>query len=167
MDIHKVTLTPEGDGWIMDYNGHHGGSPSTYPVISLGADTGVQQINFTIDPHADKGIVFSTDPQNPPMWVHAGQGKPHKGATQPQVLAWYVVDQGRELQVIDANNNYPASPTLHLQYQLNFDKHGPLDPIIDNGGTTHPPACPECPPLPRYSAVLNEAALPLSLCYVG
>src|SRR5215212_8996568 len=157
MDIHTVNLTPEGDSWNMTYNGQHGNGPSSYPRIVLGTDTGVQQINFQIDPHADKQIVFSTDQSNPPIWVHSGAGKPGKGATQPQILAWTVVNKGRELQVIDANNN-PSLPKLQLQYQLNFDNHGALDPIIDNGGTTHPPACPTCPPLPHPNKAMSTKA---------
>ncbi|MFP5329892.1 MAG: hypothetical protein ACLGHC_07130, partial [Alphaproteobacteria bacterium] len=52
----------------------------------------------------------------------------------PQIAAVHVTSDGKELLVVNKNDNPMSQGKLELHYQLNFDGYDPLDPIIENGG---------------------------------
>lgn len=131
----SVKLTPLGDATSTDWKVTHGWSsgskPSDYPQVKLSKDSGAHVITFDIK--GDNTVTFSSDP----LWVQAGSKpnqKPPAGADNGQIGAWKVLNNGKQLVVVDWND---ASGQLY--YHLNVDNHGALDPIIDNGGGVKPP----------------------------
>ena len=127
-NVQEVQLTPlnggPGHNWNVGHDGKNGSDPSTYPIVSLPEKSGPYIVHFTIQ--GPGSIKFaSTDP----VWVQAGS-KPTTSVLDAQVAGVVQSADGRELFVLDKNSGNNAQ----LYYRLNFNGHGFLDPIIDNGG---------------------------------
>lgn len=155
----EVKLVPiqKGQGpspWRVTHDGKTGDHPGNYPAVKLDTDSGQQFIKFQLSGN-HQGITFKEDY---PIWVKAG-GKPAPQETHPQIPYWTTAAQGKELIILDLNDN-PPTPPLKLHYVLNFNGHEPLDPIIDNGGTTRPPPPPPPPPPPTDGPVTSSAPPP-------
>jgi hypothetical protein len=144
-----VKLTPTPDGWA--------------PVdkIKVDKDSGPHLISFEL-PQNQTTISFD---RSDPIWVQAGS-KPTKKTEHDQIPAWVVTEDGKELVLLDLNDNDSSQGTLELHYQLNFaSPTKPLDPIIENGGGpkltsgTETGARPGCSPIEWDSTTLVVAAL--------
>jgi hypothetical protein len=131
MNIQDVVLDPlaggPGKNWKVTHGGQSGSSPGSYPHVSLTPDSGPWLIHFKINDPGNS-VTFAADP----IWVQQGS-KPGSHAMDPQITAVIASADGKELFVLDKNDN-PSSQTLY--YSMQFNKHGQLDPIIDNGGHT-------------------------------
>lgn len=127
-NVQEVQLTPlnggPGHNWTVGHNGKSGSDPSTYPIVSLPAKGGPYIVHFTIQ--GPGSIKFAS---TNPVWVQAGS-KPSVSGLDAQIAAVVPSADGRELFVLDKN----SGNNVQLYYKLNFDGHGSLDPIIDNGG---------------------------------
>ena len=130
-NVQDVTLDPitgpPGHDWKMNHKGQSGSDPGSYPHISLAPDSGPWLIHFTIN-NPGSSIKFAADP----IWVQPNS-KPTGPIIDSQIVAKAVSSDGKELFVLDKNDNPNAQA---LYYRLQFTGHGKLDPIIDNGG--HP-----------------------------
>ena len=135
MQLKNVKITPVPGGWQI------GGKPAKDHVINLPVNSGSHLISFQIT-GGGSDIKFD---ETQPIWISAGS-KPSKWAKDAQI-EWRIAKQGRELSVIDWNDNHNPDGTqpLVLHYRLRFDGHDDLDPIINNGGTTTPPVSPPPP----------------------
>lgn len=131
MNVQEVTLDPlaggPGHNWKVSHGGQSGSDPSTYPAITLTPGSGPWLIHFTIQNHGSN-ITFDSDP----IWVQPAS-KPASHTIDPQITAVVPSSDGKELFVLDKNDN-PTQQTLY--YSLQFTGHGQVDPIITNGG--HP-----------------------------
>jgi hypothetical protein len=158
----QVTPLPNGQ-WNVKYDNQSGNHPGNYPKVGLAKDSGPQLITFEIV--GNPQVTFTNDP----IWVKAGS-KPQPGDSNPQIV--WRSGGANKLYVVDWNDN-PAtatSPPLALHYQLNVNNHAPLDPIIDNGGTTRPPAPqppPPPPPPPHPKASVQKDASGSALGQIG
>lgn len=127
----EVTLTPLGNStstdWQVDHAGKGSTNPNAYPTVSLDPDTGSWLIHFKLA--GNPAVKFSADP----IAIHAG-GKPVAPGVDSQITAVARSADGRDLFILDKNTK-PGQ----LQYKVMVDGHGPLDPIIENGGGTTPP----------------------------
>ena len=128
-NVQEVTLDPlnggPGNNWTVNHGGHSGSSPSTYPHVSLPLNTGPWIIHFKID-NPGNNITFAADP----VWVQQGS-KPTSKTLDSQIIGVVASTDGKDLFVLDKNDN-PNAQTLY--YSLQFNGHGKLDPILDNGG---------------------------------
>jgi hypothetical protein len=126
-NVQEVVLNPlaggPGHDWKVDHNGKSGSDPATYPVVSLPAKSGPYLVHFTIQ--GSNNIKFATAP----IAVQAGS-KPTGPGVDPQIAAYLPSKDGKELFVLDKNDGNG----VQLFYQLSFNGHASLDPIIDNGG---------------------------------
>ena len=124
---------PETSSWKVAHDGKSGKKSTDYPKVKLKQDTGAHVITFDIE--GSNTITFSNDP----IWVVSGTTKPSQkplpGADNGQIGGWKVMNNGKQLVVIDWNDA-PGD----LAYQLNFNGHPSLDPVIQNGGGVKPPA---------------------------
>lgn len=131
MNLQEVTLDPltggPGHNWKVTHGGQSGSDPSTYPTITLTPGSGPWLIHFTIQ-NPGNNITFGKDP----IWVQP-TSKPTNHTIDPQINAVVASSNGKELFVLDKNDN-PTPQTLY--YSLQFTGHGQVDPIITNGG--HP-----------------------------
>ena len=122
-----VTLMPlaggPGHDWEVSHNGKTGSDPSTYPQVQLPAKSGPYLIHFTIG--GGNSIKFAADP----IWVQQGS-KPTAPSLDGQITAVVASTDGKDLFILDKNDG----KNVQLYYKLNFTGHGPVDPIIDNGG---------------------------------
>jgi hypothetical protein len=123
---------PTSTNWRVTHGFSGSSDPKDYPHVKLSKDSGAQVITFNIQ--GTNGTTFN---KADPLWVQAGSKpsqKPPVGADMGQIGAWKVMNDGKQLVVLDWND---AAGTLY--YQLNVDGgHGPLEPIIDNGGGVKP-----------------------------
>jgi hypothetical protein len=166
--VHKVLLTPVGtDGWELSYNNGHSRDPSHYPQVDVDMGAGPQLISFEIQ-GSDPAIQFDSTPIGVERGLHH---KPSKGKTDAQLSAFVVANGGKQLVVLDKNDN---NGPLSLSYQLFFSGHGPLDPIINNGGRPPMPAGPPPPPghpgataVPSAGSTSQIAGYDLSAIVIG
>jgi hypothetical protein len=135
-NVQKVTLVPKPNGgWTVTHHGqsgdHPGSGAGSYPMVKAAKDSGANLVDFQLSGN-HHGITFA---QVNPFSVQAGQ-KPGigSGATDAQVPVWAATPDGKELFVVDLNNNDSSLPPLQLHYALAFDGHDGLDPVIENGG---------------------------------
>jgi hypothetical protein len=84
---------------------------------------------ITYDIVGTNNVTFAAQP----IGVSRTVAKPPAGATDPQMPSYTVLNNGKQLVVVDWN-----SDQVDLNYQLYFNNHGPLDPIIQNGGGVKP-----------------------------
>lgn len=128
----EVTLTPLGNSnstnWNVDHGGKGSSDPGSYPVVSLSADSGAWLVHFQLK--GNPQVKFSADP----IAIHPG-GKPVPPGVDSQITAVAVSSDGRDLFILDKNTS-----SGDLNYRINVDNHGALDPIIKNGGGTTPPS---------------------------
>jgi hypothetical protein len=124
-----VTVTPlaggPGHNWEVAHNGHQGNDPATYPHVQIPAKAGAYMVHFTIN--GNNNIKFAAAD---PIWVQAGS-KPTAPTLDSQITAVVTTTNGKDLFILDQNTGKPTE----LYYRLNFTGHGPLDPIMDNGGS--------------------------------
>lgn len=165
MNKKDVELTPQPAGpgkvkWKVKHGGNSGEDDASYPHVTLPANSGPHLIVFDI-PKANPNITFD---KNDPIWVKEN-GKPLSKIDHPQIAATFVSNDGKQLVVLDRNDNDAAQPPLALYYQLNFNGTADkLDPIIDNGGTIHPPPPPPTTsPLGTVGGGLDIACLLIGL----
>lgn len=138
----SVKLTPTPDGWA--------------PVdkIKVDKDSGPHLISFEL-PQNQTTISFD---RSDPIWVQAGS-KPTKKTEHDQIPAWVVTEDGKELILLDLNDNDSSQGTLELHYQLNFaSPTKPLDPIIENGGGPKLVTYSEAQTGPGYNRIEWDAA---------
>lgn len=130
-NVQEVTLDPlnggPGNNWTVHHGGQSGSTPSTYPEVSLVKDSGPWIIHFKINSPGNN-ITFSSDP----IWVQPGS-KPTSHTIDPQINAVKASADGKELFILDKNDNPNGQ---QLFYSLQFNGHGSVDPILDNGGHT-------------------------------
>jgi hypothetical protein len=142
-NLQEVTVEPltggNGNRWNVGHKGHSSSNPNDYPHVNLPTDSGPYLIHFIINQPGYSVTFDSGDP----VWVQPGS-KPKTHTVDGQIAAVVTSSDGKELFVLDKNDNYPSPQTLY--YQLNTKGHGNVDPIIDNGGTTRPPPPPPPPP---------------------
>ena len=88
-------------------------------------------ITFNIVAPPSSNIVFDDSTATAAMGVTRSAGtKPPPGATDPQIPAYTILNNGKQLVVA----NWNSDPTT-LYYSLYFKNFNhPLDPIMDNGG---------------------------------
>jgi len=146
-NLQEVTVQPltggSGNKWNVGHKGHSSSDPKDYPHVNLPLDSGPFLIHFVIT-NPGNSVTFDTAD---PIWIQPGS-KPNSHIVDPQIVAVVPSADGKELFVLDKNDNYPPpSPPQALYYKLNTKGHGPVDPIIDNGGTTRPPPPPPPPGL--------------------
>lgn len=158
MNIQEVTLDPltggPGNNWKVTHGTHSGSTPSTYPHVSLPLNSGPWIIHFKIvDP--GNSITFGADP----IWIQQNS-KPSSHTIDPQINAVIASGDGKELFVLDKNDN-PTGQTLY--YSLQFKKHGNLDPILDNGGHSFTGVLPGTTTMATNSVTLNYAVFGLVL----
>ena len=131
-NVQEVALDPlaggPGHDWKINHGGQSGSDPAHFPHISLDPGSGPWLIHFTIN-NPGNSIKFAGQD---PIWVQANT-KPAASTLDPQIVAVLPSADGKELFVLDKNDN-PNAQTLY--YSLQFTGHGKVDPIIDNGG--HP-----------------------------
>lgn len=117
-----VKLNPVNGNWQV-----------SNPRVKLPQDSGAHVITFDIIGNSS-GITFAQDP----LWVQMGSKpvqKPAPGSDNGQIGAWKVLNNGKQLVVVDWND-IPGD----LHYALNFNGYRQLDPVIENGGGIKPPA---------------------------
>ncbi len=154
-NLQEVTIQPlaggSGNKWNVGHKGHSSSDPKDYPHVNLPTDGGPYLIHFVIS-NPGNSVRFV---QNDPVWVQPNS-KPGTHVIDPQIAAVVVSSDGKELFVLDKNDNYPSPQSLY--YQLNTTGHGSVDPIIDNGGTTRPPPPPPPPPPQQGTGELQAGA---------
>ncbi len=127
----EVRLTPLGNStstdWQVDYGKKGSSDPANYPVVQLPANTGPYLIHFKLV--GNPAVKFAGDP----IAIQPG-AKPVAPGVDGQITAVVASSDGRDLFILDKNTQ-----DVDLQYKIMVDNHGPLDPIIDNGGGTTPP----------------------------
>lgn len=101
------------------------------PPVQLPPKTGDWLIVFQLKGDHAKNVAFDV---SDPIWVRANAKPDQANKTHEQISALHVTGDGKELIVLDRNDNPETTPPLQLHYRLNFQGHGPLDPIIENGG---------------------------------
>lgn len=123
-NVKTVTLAPAQDG-VTWHN---------VPPVKLPPNTGEYWVKFQIT--GSNTVTFN---ENEPIWVRSGT-KPdvvNKSEVQLPAACMKVSADGKELTVLDLNNNNTAQP-VQLHYRLNFKNYKELDPIIENGGGAKP-----------------------------
>lgn len=101
------------------------------PPVQLPPKSGEWLISFQLKGNAAQNVTFDSAA---PMWVRADAKPDEANKKHPQIAAMHVTSDGKELIVLDRNNNPEDAGPLELHYRLNFDGYADLDPIIENGG---------------------------------
>ena len=132
----KPLNPPNSTNWKVSHGWFGSGEkPEDYPKVKFGRNSGAQVITFNIKDGDVPNVTFAS---NDPIWVQMdskpGNQKPPVGADQNQIGAWKIMNDGKQLVVLDWNT---VAGDLH--YKLNFNGHGSLDPVIENGGGVKPP----------------------------
>lgn len=121
-NVKTVNLTPRPDGaW------------HPVPPVQLPPNSGSWLVSFELTGnHAQtQNVTFKS---NDPIWIRPHQKPDQSNKTDAQIAGAYVTPDGKNLVVLDLNNNDSNQGEIPLHYQLNFNNYGALDPIIENGG---------------------------------
>lgn len=103
----------------------------TVQPVNLPPKEGPFLISFELTGAHAENVTFD---KNDPIWVREGVKPDQDNNTHKQVPVELVTEDGKELVILDLNNNPETTPPLKLHYRLNFDGYDDLDPIIENGG---------------------------------
>jgi hypothetical protein len=125
--VKLVPLTGGPSEWKMSLGTASGDKPGHYPPVKLQKDSGAHVITYDIV--GQNNVTFAANP----IGVSRTAAKPPAGASDPEVPTFTILNNGKQLVVVDWN-----SEAVGLNYQLYFNNHGPLDPVIQNGGGIKP-----------------------------
>lgn len=154
--VKLVPLDGNPSDWKMSLGSNHGDKPGDYPPVAHAKDSGAHIITYDITGQND--VTFAASP----IGVSRTVAKPPAGATDPQLPVFTILNNGKQLVVVDWN-----SEKVDLNYQLYFNNHKPLDPIIQNGGGIKPGFYTTGSSTATYSTIVSYALVAVVAFLIG